>query len=155
MTTKIIGPMCSGKSHKLISTITPRTLVIKPSTFNRDGAKIISRGHRKTINCQLIEPTLQAVKGILNHDTILIDEAQGFDLETLEWLSANRKCIFCGLDFWANGKLTSLALLDVEETVTLAAMCRCGALARYTKWISGDDPVTAEYEPVCLRCWNE
>lgn len=163
--TTICGPMCAGKSAKIIEyagkfeTTRSNYVCLKPDIDNRiikgesTKQKIVSRGAKLTVQADSLEVNFngQKTKDLVNkHDIFIFDEVQFFDKKSVEnfvklcYESLKYKeIVFAGLDMDFAGKEfeTVAYTKSISDEITLLrAMCsaeNCLEKATHSAKIAG------------------
>ncbi len=170
----ICGSMFSGKTEELIRRMRraqfarQKVEIFKPAIDTRYSDIEVVSHDKKAIASTPVDSSGNILLLADDVEVVGIDEAQFFDDGLVDVCSelANRgiRVIIAGLDMDYRGKPFGPmpALMAIAEDVyKVHAICaRCGSLAYVShRLIESDKRVllgeTAEYEPICRRCFNE
>lgn len=170
----ICGPMFSGKTTALISTVDAlreegkRVFVFKPKLDNRYAEETVVSHDKKEVEAYSVEKSVEILDYYLNADVIAIDEVQFFDdriLEVIEKMANDGKTVVAaGLDMDYMGRpFGSIpALLTIADEIhKLNSVCTfCSGRARFSHRVSEDNGIVVlgekdKYVPLCRSCYNE
>lgn len=168
-----LGPMFSGKTSAIVrnfrryKTAGKSVLVLNHSLDKRYSQTELSTHDRITIPCQFTEKLADVRDLVLQHDVVLLNEAQFFeDLreQVIDWVdSLHKVVVVCGLDGTSDkeafGQMLEL-IPHADSYEKLTSICEmCGMSAPFThRSKSASNGCTiqvgvSEYKALCRSCF--
>ncbi len=170
----ICGSMFSGKTEELIRRLKrakfakQRVEIFKPAIDVRYSEENVVSHDSHTISSTPIDSSASILLFTSEIDVVGIDEAQFFDKGLVnvcnQLANDGVRVIVAGLDMDFRGvpfgPMPELCAIADEVSKVHAICVKCGELASFShRTVNNDKQVllgeTAEYEPLCRRCYQE